>query len=297
MHFPLHLLGPLGASFGYVAAVLLVKRSADYGVGIWRTTFVSNLIIGLCFAPLWLMGGPDVRWSHLWQPLLPGALFFVGQIFTFLAQTKGDVSIATPVMGIKVLMVALASTVLIDEGIPLKWWFAAALSTLGVVLLSQGGGSGGGKKHQRVAMTMLCAAVASSSFATADVLIQKWSPAWGPGRFLPIMFGSVAIASFGIIPLFREPLSAVPRDAWRWLIPGAAIMAIQAAVLSVTMGIWGDATAANIVYSSRGLWSVIAVWLVGHWFQNREQHLGAGVLRWRLAGATAMLAAIILVMT
>jgi hypothetical protein len=146
-------------------------------------------------------------------------------------------------------------------------------------------------------MTMLCAAAASSSFATADVLIQKWSPMWGPGRFLPIMFGSVAIASFGIIPLFREPLSAVPRDAWRWLLPGAAIMAIQAAVLSVTMGIWGDATAANIVYSSRGLWSVMAVWLVGHWFQNREQHLGAGVMRWRLAGATAMLGAIILVMT
>jgi drug/metabolite transporter (DMT)-like permease len=294
MHFPLHLLGPLGSSFGYVAAVLLVKRSADYGVGIWRTTFISNIIIGLCFAPLWFLGGPDVTWSLVWQPLLPGALFFVGQIFTFLAQTKGDVSIATPVMGIKVLMVALASTLLLAEGIPLKWWVAAALSTLGVILLSQGGGA---QKHQRIGMTIAYAAAASSSFATADVLIQKWSPHWGAGRFLPIMFGSVAIAAFGLIPLFREPLSAIPRAAWKWLVPGAVIMAVQAAVLGLTMGIWGDATAANIVYSSRGLWSVIAVWLVGHWFHNEEQHLGATVLRWRLSGATAMLAAIVLVMT
>lgn len=294
MHFPLHLLGPLGSSIGYVAAVLLVKRSADYGVGIWRTTFVSNIAMGLCFAPLWLLGGPGQPWSLIWQPLTAGLLFFVGQIFTFIAQTKGDVTVATPMMGLKVLMVALASTLLLADRIPLKWWFAAALSTLGVALL---GRAGGAKKHHRVLMTMACAAAASTAFATADVLIQKWARQWGAGRFLPIMFGSVAVASLGLIPLFREPLSAISRAGWRWLLPGAIIMAIQAAVLATTMGIWGDATAANIVYSSRGLWAVIAVWLVGHWFQNREQHLGPAVLRWRLAGAASMLAAIVLVMT
>ena len=35
---------------------------------------------------------------------------------------------------------------------------------------------------------------------------------------------------------------------------------------------------------------------IGHWFANREQQLGASVLRWRLAGAALMLAAIALVM-
>ncbi|ATC64127.1 hypothetical protein CMV30_09260 [Nibricoccus aquaticus] len=297
MHFPLHLLIPLGSAMGYVLAVLLVKRSADYGVGIFRTTFVSNIAMGVCFAPLWLLGGPGQPWSLIWQPLAAGALFFVGQFFTFIAQTKGDVSVATPMMGVKVLMVALASTLLLTDSIPLKWWFAAALSTLGVALLGRASGASGAQKHQRVLMTMLCAAAASTAFATADVLIQKWGRAWGGGRFLPIMFGGVALASFALIPFFREPLRAVPRDAWRWLIPGTILMALQAAGLGLTMAIWGDATAANIVYSSRGLWSVIAVWLVGHWFSNREQHLGAGILRWRLAGATAMLAAIVLVMT
>jgi len=294
MHFPLHLLIPLGSAIGYVVAVLLVKRSADFGVGIFRTTFVSNIAMGVCFAPLWLLGGPGQPLSLIWQPLAAGGLFFIGQFFTFIAQTKGDVSVATPMMGVKVLMVALASTLLLAEAIPLKWWFAAALSTLGVALL---GRAGGAQKHQRVLMTMLCAAAASTAFGTADVLIQKWGRAWGGGRFLPIMFGGVAIASFALIPFFREPLRAIPRDAWRWLIPGTILMALQAAGLGLTMAIWGDATAANIVYSSRGLWSVIAVWLVGHWFSNREQHLGPGVLRWRLAGATAMLAAIVLVMT
>jgi hypothetical protein len=151
-------------------------------------------------------------------------------------------------------------------------------------------------KHHHVLRTILCASLASASFALADVFIQKWARVWGFGRFLPLMFGSVAVASFGLIPLFRAPLSHIPAAAWRWLLPGAVLMALQAAILASTMGIWGDATAANIVYSSRGLWSVVAVWWVGHWFQNREQMLGRDVLKWRLAGAIFMLAAIVLVM-
>jgi hypothetical protein len=58
----------------------------------------------------------------------------------------------------------------------------------------------------------------------------------------------------------------------------------------------GHAASINVVYSSRGLWSVILVWWLGHWVQSREQHLQRGVLLWRLAGATTMIAAIALVL-
>jgi hypothetical protein len=40
---------------------------------------------------------------------------------------------------------------------------------------------------------------------------------------------------------------------------------------------------------------VLLVWMIGHWFMNQEQHLGAKVLRWRLLGAALMLSAIVLV--
>jgi hypothetical protein len=59
----------------------------------------------------------------------------------------------------------------------------------------------------------------------------------------------------------------------------------------------GQATAANVLYASRGLLSVLLIWSIGHWFSNAEQKLGLKVLRWRLLGATLMLAAIVLVMT
>jgi hypothetical protein len=63
-----------------------------------------------------------------------------------------------------------------------------------------------------------------------------------------------------------------------------------------SISVYGQATSANVLYSSRGLWSVVAVWGIGHWFTNREQHLGARVLVWRLVGAILMVAALMMVL-
>ena len=291
MHFPLHLFFPLASSLGYVVAVLLLKRSAHWGVGIWRTAFVSNLIMGLVFSVLLGLGGHDQPASLLWQPLLGSVLFLAGQIFTFQALQAGDVSVATPVLGVKIVLVALGSVAFLPDAVPLKWWIAAGLSTLAIVLLSRGET----RPTHAVGRTVLTAALAAGCFAMTDVLVQKWAPAWGVGRFLPLMFGGVGVLSFGLIPFFRAPLFAIPRAAWGWLIGGSVILAVQAAGMAYTLGVFGDATAVNIVYAARGLWSVIAVWLVGHWFANEEQKLGPRVLRSRLAGAVLMLAAISLV--
>lgn len=290
MTFPAHLLFPLGSSLGYVAAVLLMKRSGDYGVGLWRTTFVSNLTMGICFSPLWLLGGTGQPLTQLWQPALAGALFFLGQICTFRAMS-GDVSVATPVLGVKIILVAISSALLLTDPVPLKWWIAAGLSTAAIALLNATGRS----KHQRVSSTVTFAALAALVYALSDVLVQKWTPAWGAGRFLPLMFLAVSVYSFALIPLFRAPLSAIPKAAWPWLAPGAVILAGQSASMAYVLGQYGDATAVNIVYSSRGLWSVAAVWLIGHWFSNTEGQIGAAMMRTRLAGALLMLAAIGLV--
>jgi drug/metabolite transporter (DMT)-like permease len=133
-------------------------------------------------------------------------------------------------------------------------------------------------------------------FALFDVLLQKWSPAWGPGRFLPVMLGFVAVFSIVLIPMFREPLTAVPRPAWPWLLGGCVLLGSQSMLFGLTIVLYGNATAANVIYSSRGLWSVVGVWLIGHWFKNREQHLGPRVLAWRFLGAALMVCAIVLVL-
>lgn len=291
MHFPAHLFFPLASSFGYVLAVLLLKRSAHWGIGVWRTTFVSNLAMGVVFSSLLPLGGAGQPWALWWQPVVGALLFFAGQVFTFLALNYGDVSVATPVLGVKIVLVAFCSVLFLPEPVPLLWWIAAALSTGAIVLLSRGDSR---PKHA-VGRTVLAAGLAAAGFALADVLVQKWAPAWGVGRFLPLMFGLVALMSVSLIPFFSAPLHRVPKAAWGALAGGSVLLALQAGSMAYALGVFGDATAVNIVYASRGLWSVAAVWLIGHWFANEEQRLAPAVLRSRLAGAGLMLAAISLV--
>lgn len=307
-HVPLaSILLPLASGAGYVAAVLLIKRASAHGVGLWRTAFVSNVAMGLCFAPLWLLGGHAFAWTDLWQPALAGALFLAGQIFTFMA-LAGDVSLATPVLGLKILFVAAASSWLVADPVRPAWWAAALLATSAIALLqttprtaaspalAKPAAAGSAPAPQHPTRTIVCAAIAAACFAVTDVLVQRCAPSWGPGRYLPLMFGFLLVFSFGLVPFFSGPLRAVPPAGWRWLAPGALLLAIQAAGMAYTLGAHGRATVANILYSTRGLWSVLAIGLLGARLgTDAERKLPRAVFRRRLLGAGLMLAAIGLV--
>ena len=97
------------------------------------------------------------------------------------------------------------------------------------------------------------------------------------------------------LPLGRKLLGPSAPGSWRPLLLAGLCLAVQGALLISSLALYARATTINVVYSARGLWSVLAVWLVGHWFGNRERELGAAVLRTRLLGAGLLLAAIVLV--
>ena len=87
-------------------------------------------------APLWLLGGTIPSSARGGSRRLPAMLFFAGQVFTLLALSTGDVSVATPVLGVKILLVALLTAVLIGDPIGARLWTAAALSTTAIALLN-----------------------------------------------------------------------------------------------------------------------------------------------------------------
>lgn len=261
-------------------------------MGLWRTTFVANLVVAALFSLLWLLGGPPVDRELLWQPGVIAMCLFVGQISQFLALEKGDVSVAVPVFGLKVVLVAFLTPYLIGEAVGVKLWIAAFLSVLGITCLNR---KDEGKPPRNLLITFVAGGVGAVAFAVFDVLVQKWGHTWGAGRLLPCIFWINALLSFGLIFRFSAPLSAVPKQAWKWLLGGSTLLGVQSITFVSTLAIFGKATNANIVYASRGLLSVLLVWMVGHWFSNAEQHLGPKVLRWRLIGALMMLSAIVLV--
>jgi drug/metabolite transporter (DMT)-like permease len=230
--------------------------------------------------------------EKLWQPAVITVCYLVGQTLMLVSLDRGDVSVATPVLGIKIVLVAFFSTLLGGERVSAQFWIAAGLATAAIALLNRRTGA----HHHDVGLTIVTAGLSAAAFALFDVLTRRWAPAWGVGAFLPTMFLMVTAASFAFIPFFHAPLSALASATRPWLLGGSALMALQSVLFVAVVSSFGNVTASNIVFSSRGLWSVLIVWCAGHWFSSRERQLGGVVLRWRLAGALLMVAAVALVL-
>jgi drug/metabolite transporter (DMT)-like permease len=291
-HFPPSYFVPLAGALGYGIAALMIKRATECGVGLWRVSFITNWVLAAVFALLllWPAEHPASA-ASLGHAFITGLLFFIGQVFTFLALHRGDVSVATPVLGSKVIFVALFSVLLGEAEVTPAMWAAVLLTAVATALLS-----GGGSVRERGAILrgVLYGFCAAAAFAYTDVLQQRWVPQWGFTHYAPAQFFSVALLSFSLMPFFRGRLRDLPAAAWRWTLAGSVVLAVQASTVA-----WGivyiGATVTNVLYNSRGMWSVVLVWTVGHWFGNVERAHGPAIMLRRLLGSLLLLAAIGLV--
>ncbi len=291
MPYPTPLLLPLLSAFGYAFAALMLKRATQGGGGPWRVSFLTNCVQAAVFSVLWLFPTEHpATLTHVGHAMISGAVFFVGQIFTFLALSRGDVSIATPVLGSKVIFVAFFTVLFGAATVTPAMWAAVLLTALATALL----GSGGSASRGAFARSLFYGFSAAAAFALTDVLQQRWVKAWGFSHYAATMFLTVGVLSLGLIPFFRESLRALPAAAWRWALAGGALLAVQAVGIAWSIVAIG-ATTTNVLYNSRGVWSVILVWTIGHWFSNVERAHGGAVMRRRLAGSALLLAAIVLI--
>ena len=104
---PLYLILPLLLGLLYSLSALAYKRAMAEGVEIWRIIFYSNRVTAMFLVPLLLLVDKPQTEAALYQPLVTGLVFFAGIVLNILAIRKGDVSVATPLLGAKVLFVAL----------------------------------------------------------------------------------------------------------------------------------------------------------------------------------------------
>lgn len=282
---------PLAAAMLFAFGALCLKRSSHWRIGVWRTTLVSNVLTALIFLPLLFLGGQIPHWSLLWQPLVVAALYFIGQVTTVLAMTRGDVSVAAPVLGLKLLLVAIFSTLLVAKPLPGDIWLACALATAGIVLLNA---SGGKAHHHHIWFSIVAAGAAALAFSLFDICVQQWVAPWGVGVFLPIAFSISGLLTLGLLPLLEDRMSTVPRAAWPWLAAGGGLIGVQSLLITLTVAIWGQAAAVNVAYSTRGLWGVVLVWVLGTTLGLHDQAPSGRVLLFRLGGALLLLASVVL---
>lgn len=298
------LMGLLAAVF-YAFAASSLKAAADRGVRSMQSALLANLAIAVAFLAFVPWREPTFTPPEWWRAVAVGTLIFTGQLFTMLALRRGHASIATPTMGSKVVLVALVLSVF-HRAVPANVWMAAGLVTVGIVILAWP------TEHlpwRRIVPAVGFAMLAALSFGTFDVLTQIWSllPGYTFGRLIPwaMVFAAGITAAMDVamdrrprrtgVPRQRRRMFDVPREARGFLALGVFLLTLQSLVLIGSIGYFHDAAGLNVVYGSRGVMSVLIVWLVGHWFSQHERIHSRGLLARRLTAAGLIGAAVCLV--
>lgn len=285
--------GPLVAAILFAGGAAALKTSSKYRLGVWRTTFLCNLFIATVYLPGLAFGPEEIPWHLWWQPWIVGLLYLTGQTSTVLALTRGDVSVAGPVLALKILVVAILTTVVLGTSIGLMTWWAAILATVGVAMLNWGGRP---EDRRRAIFSASLAMIAAVSFATFDILLQRFAAQWGSFRFFSILLIASATMSLVFVPQFQGKWRDIPRAAWPSVLLGVGLLGSQSLVFGSTIAIFGHATECNVVYASRGLFSVLTVVAFGQRISSDEAKLPKMVLRARLLGASLMTLAIFLLL-
>ncbi len=298
---------PLIAAIAFAAGSMVFKRAFEEGASLSHAVVVNNVLLGLLFLPLMAWDPQPVPWDRLHLPFLTASTFVAGHLFNVAALRVGDVSVATPLLGVKVVFVALIARFAFGWPLSGGQLTATVLTSAGVLVT----GLTDLKPGRRTGWTTLLALGCAGSFAVTDVLIQIWATEFGVLNFLSLLFGALALESILVLPLLgykarpetrhlsilrqaAASLTAPPR-AWRWIALATALSAIQALLITGTIATWRDAAGVNVVYGTRGLWSLALVWWAGSWFGNAERRdSGPRVLLARAIGGALILAAVVL---
>ncbi len=291
----MHLLLPLLASLLFVCGLLVVKRISQR-VGPWTVTFIANMWVAGVFSLLWFQGGKVPSWELWWHPLAICGLYLLGQIFTFAAIEHGDVSVATPVFGLKVIVVALMLALFGGLTLAVNVWTAVMLAGAGIVLVQWTPARYRGATNNRKSLvaSVGLAACAAFSFGTFDVVVQSVAPHWGPGRLLPISFWLAGICSLGFLP-FTDLQVLQDKAIRKFLLVGTLLVALQALCIVLTLAVFGDAARVNVVYTLRGMWGVVLAWIVARRWGGNEAVLPRNIMLLRLLGASLLTIAVLLV--
>lgn len=276
----------------YTVASLLLKGALERGASAGQVNVWVNVAMAAIVQPLWLLDRPDLPNAPLWQPLSCSLIFFLGQILTFTSLSRGDVSLATPLLGTKILFVTAMNALFFRSAVSLRWWLAALAASVSVALIA--GGPRG--RTRALLLTVGCALAAAFCYSLTDVLIQHWGSAHDNAVFPPVMFGAAGVVSVVFYGLMDRSAFRTPAAARPLLLGGAVFFGTQIVLFYFALVWTRDATLANVVYSSRTVWSVAAAWIGGRLLGLRDREAGTATLRRRLLGALLLFAAIILIL-
>ena len=242
-----------------------------------RVMAISNIAMALWSLPLIFFF--EGNWDfHAWLMAVgAGCALFTGRIFAIKALEAGDVSIVAPLLGMKTVLVAVLSMVFFPFEMTPILFLSAVLASGGGILLQRGPveRKPGTRKAAGFAMG------ASLLFAITDISVQGSAQILGVGYFLPTLFLTVAV----LVPLLGSH-PGPPKNGKKPLLFGSIIIGFQTTLMVLVIGLAGQATLVNIIYSTRSLWAVVVDRVAG------EAHIRDYLIS-RLCGALLITAAVV----
>jgi drug/metabolite transporter (DMT)-like permease len=281
---------PLLGAMLFAASALTMKAAAARRQSVTATLLLANLGAAIGFSVFVDWSAHPFLPERFWPPVLLGGIFFLGQLFSVSAISRGAASIATPIMSSKVVFVAFLVAFYIDAPVGWKIWTAGGLVIAGIALIQFSGlPEGTGKVY----FAVVCAFLAALMFAVFDVLTQIYSQQMQFHRVLPFAMYFCLLLSLIVLPFIDR--TAVTTRPSGLLLLSVVLMTLSSMLIVTAIGYFGDASRNNIVYGSRGIWSIAFAAVAGRWLGIAEI-TSREFLMYRLAGAVLILLAIGLVL-
>ena len=283
---------PLLASFLYAVGSWGLKLGLRRGARSREVTALSNLAMAGWSAPLIFFFPGQFHADGFAGAALAGSTLFLGRLCAIRALSHGDLSHATPILGTKTVFVALLSVIFLKEKISSGLMAGAILTSLAVALLSWTPALNVNSKTRGKfdRATTLWALSAALFFAATDIVVQKYARLVGVGWFQPIMFSTLALLTPLLFIRRRPRSSPLPPTSKLPVLLGSGIIGFQTSLVILVIGIFGHATATNVVYATRGLWAVLLEGAAGGGATTMDRR----ILALRLTGAALLLGAVAL---
>ena len=216
--------------------------------------------------------------------------YLIGQGLLFAALKKSSASRVSPLLGIKVFILALISVSLLDQHFGLLQWTAIVMSVAAMVMLSRTG--------EKLSLAgALWIFLTCFSYCLSDINIKILVGHFGYLGLAhgAILSGCLSYIVCGIVAAVLLPF--VPRPTttmWTYSLPFALSWFAAMLLLYSCFGIIGIVYG-NIVQSSRGIISIMfGAALVKCDFEHLDQKVSRGVFFQRFAAAVLMSCAIAL---
>jgi drug/metabolite transporter (DMT)-like permease len=234
---------------------------------------------------------PRPDWRAFAGPLLACSLFYaVGQAALFMALKRSDASRISPLLGVKLVVLAVITSVWQHQTYSAPQWAAVFLAVAAAWVLNR---TGGALRGQSIAWILL----ACVGYSLSDLNIRGLVACFASLRLFHasalstlLCYAFLGACCLPFLPLLKNE----PRHAWRQAAPFAGAWLLGMLCLFACFGSIG-VVFGNIVQSTRGLISVAlgaAIAHAGH--HDLEAHADTSVLLRRILAAAMMLAAIAL---